>query len=129
MKIKSRFKTGQDYFLWNFSFTINTSLDVLNAHAMGKYEETDYERYMAFKLGYISLNTHQIRIVYTGHCRIILVQIKISYVFTMLQAGRSWVRFPIKSLDYFLFNLLNPSIRPGVHSTSNRNEYQESFCG
>jgi hypothetical protein len=38
-----------------------TSLEVLIAHAIGKFQETYYERYMAFTLGYVSLNTHQIR--------------------------------------------------------------------
>jgi hypothetical protein len=49
---------------------------------------------------------------------------------TMLQAGRSRVQFPLKSLDFF-FNLPNPSSStdPGVNSASNRNEYQESSWG
>jgi hypothetical protein len=38
---------------------------------------------------------------------------------TMLQAGMSRVRIPMRSLDF--------SIDPGVDSASNRNEYQESL--
>jgi hypothetical protein len=44
----------------------------------------------------------------------------------MLQAGRSRVRFPMRSLNFS--NLRNPasrSIALGVDSASNRNEYQE----
>jgi hypothetical protein len=46
---------------------------------------------------------------------------------TMLQAGRSLLRFPMWSLKFF--NLPYPSSRtvaPGVDSASKRNEYQES---
>jgi hypothetical protein len=46
----------------------------------------------------------------------------------MLQAGRSWVRFPMRSLDFF-FNLPNTSSRTvalGSIQPLNRNEYQES---
>jgi hypothetical protein len=49
---------------------------------------------------------------------------------TILQAGRSWVQFPMRSLDFF--NLPNPSSRtvaPGVDSASDRNEYQEYSWG
>jgi hypothetical protein len=45
---------------------------------------------------------------------------------TMLKVRRSWVRFPMRSLDFF--NLRKPSSRtmgPGVDSASNINEYQE----
>jgi hypothetical protein len=45
---------------------------------------------------------------------------------TMLQAGRSLVWFPMRSLDFF--NLPNSSSL-GVDSASNRNEYQESSWG
>jgi hypothetical protein len=38
----------------------------------------------------------------------------------MLQAGMSRIRFPMKSLNVF-----NDFTRPGVYSSSNRNEYQE----
>jgi hypothetical protein len=40
----------------------------------------------------------------------------------MLQARRSWVQDPKKSLNFF--NLPNPT-RPWVYSASNRNEYQK----
>jgi hypothetical protein len=49
---------------------------------------------------------------------------------TVLQAGRSRVRFPMMSLDFF--NLPNSSSRtygPGVNSASNKNEYQGSSWG
>jgi hypothetical protein len=48
----------------------------------------------------------------------------------MLQAGRSRVRFQMRSLDFL--NLPNPSSRTiltGVDSASKRNEYQESSLG
>jgi hypothetical protein len=50
---------------------------------------------------------------------------------TMLQAGRSRVRFPIWSLDFFsqLTESFQPHYGPGVDSASNRNEYQKSFSG
>jgi hypothetical protein len=44
----------------------------------------------------------------------------------MLQAGRSRVRFPIMSLDFFNGHNLSSH---GGDSASNRNEYQESSCG
>jgi hypothetical protein len=40
----------------------------------------------------------------------------------MLQAGRSRVRFPVRSLNFSIDG-------PWVDSASNRNEYQESSCG
>jgi hypothetical protein len=45
---------------------------------------------------------------------------------TMLQAGRSRVRVPIRSLEFF--NSPNSS-SPGVYSASNRNVYQKIFLG
>jgi hypothetical protein len=43
----------------------------------------------------------------------------------MLQAGRSQVRDPMKSLNFFLIYLILPAVLgPGVYSASNRNEYQ-----
>jgi hypothetical protein len=45
----------------------------------------------------------------------------------MLQAGRSRVRFPIRSLN-FSIKLIIPAVL-GVDSASNRNEYQESSWG
>jgi hypothetical protein len=48
----------------------------------------------------------------------------------MLQAGRSRVRFPLWSLDFFQLTLyLQPHYGSGVDSASNRNEYQESSWG
>jgi hypothetical protein len=44
---------------------------------------------------------------------------------TMLQAGRSWVRVPIK----WNFSSFQPHYGPGVDSDSNRNEYQEPSWG
>ena len=49
---------------------------------------------------------------------------------TALQAGRSWVRFPMVSFGIFHWH--NPSghtVATGVDSASNRNEYQEYFLG
>jgi hypothetical protein len=46
----------------------------------------------------------------------------------MLQAGRSWDRFPIRSLD-FSIDLIQPYYGPGVDPASNRNEYQKSLWG
>jgi hypothetical protein len=45
---------------------------------------------------------------------------------TMLQAGRLRVRFPIKSLDFLIDFSFQQHYGSGVHSASNRNEYQES---
>jgi hypothetical protein len=44
----------------------------------------------------------------------------------MLQAGRSRVRFPM-SFDFSIDLIFQPHYGPGVDSSSNRNEYQESF--
>jgi hypothetical protein len=43
----------------------------------------------------------------------------------MLQAGRSRVQVPMRSLDFFSIDF-QPHYGPGVDSASNRNEYQES---
>jgi hypothetical protein len=49
---------------------------------------------------------------------------------TMLQAGRSQVRIPMRSLNFFQFTLsFQPHCGPGVDSPSNRNEYQEFSWG
>jgi hypothetical protein len=48
---------------------------------------------------------------------------------TMLQAGKSRVRFPMRSLDFLIDLIIPVAIWPGVDSTSNRNEYQESSWG
>jgi hypothetical protein len=45
---------------------------------------------------------------------------------TTLQAGRSRVRFPMKSLDFSIDLILQPHHGSGVDSASNINEYQES---
>jgi hypothetical protein len=39
----------------------------------------------------------------------------------MLQAGRSWVRFPMKSLDFSIYLSFQPHCSPGIESASNRN--------
>jgi hypothetical protein len=46
---------------------------------------------------------------------------------TMLQAGRSQVRFPINSLDFLMTQSFHLHYGPGVSSVYNRNECQESF--
>jgi len=48
---------------------------------------------------------------------------------TALQAGRSRVRFPMVSLDFFIAISFWPHYGPGVDSASNRNEHQEYFLG
>jgi hypothetical protein len=48
----------------------------------------------------------------------------------VVQAGRSRVRFPVRSLDFSVDVILPaPLYDPGVDSASNRNEYQESSWG
>jgi hypothetical protein len=44
----------------------------------------------------------------------------------MLQAGRSRVHIPMRSLDFSIDLILQPHYGPGVDSASNRNDYQES---
>ena len=46
---------------------------------------------------------------------------------TTLEAGRSWVRFPMVSLEFFIDVILPPHYGPGVDSASNINEHQEYF--
>jgi hypothetical protein len=50
---------------------------------------------------------------------------------TMLQAGESRVRLPMRSINFFIWP--SPSSRThysrGIDSASNRNKYRESFCG
>jgi hypothetical protein len=48
---------------------------------------------------------------------------------TMLQAGRSRVRIPMKSMDFSFGPTLQLNYGPEIDSASNRNEYQESFWG
>jgi len=47
---------------------------------------------------------------------------------TALQAGRSQVRFPMVSLDFFIDNPSSRTMALGL-TASNRNEYQEYFLG
>jgi hypothetical protein len=47
----------------------------------------------------------------------------------VLQAGRSRFRFPIRQLNSSIDLILPPHYGPGIDSTCNRNEYQESSCG
>jgi hypothetical protein len=44
----------------------------------------------------------------------------------MLQAGRSRVQFPMKSLDFSIDLILLAHCGPGVDLASNRNEHEES---
>ena len=46
-----------------------------------------------------------------------------------LQAGRSRVRFPMVSLEFFIYIIHRPHYSPGVDPASNRNEYQEYILG
>jgi hypothetical protein len=48
---------------------------------------------------------------------------------TVLQVGRSLVRFPMKSLNFSIYLILPAALCPWVDSASNRNEYQESSWG
>ena len=49
---------------------------------------------------------------------------------TALQAGRSRVRFPMVSIEFFIDIFISVALfGPGVDSDSNRNEYQEYFSG
>jgi hypothetical protein len=47
----------------------------------------------------------------------------------MLQAGRSRVRFPMRSLDFSIGLIVPAALWPGVNTASDRKEYQESSCG
>ena len=47
----------------------------------------------------------------------------------MLQTGRSGVRFPMVSLEFFTDIILPVAYDPEVDSASNRNEYQVYFLG
>jgi hypothetical protein len=47
----------------------------------------------------------------------------------MLQAGRSRVQLPKRSLDFSIDRIVLPELWPRVDSASNRNEYQESSWG
>jgi hypothetical protein len=48
---------------------------------------------------------------------------------TALQTGRSRVRFPIVSLEFFIDIIVPVALLPGIDSASNRNEYEEYFLG
>jgi hypothetical protein len=48
---------------------------------------------------------------------------------TVLQAGRSRVRFPMVPLEFVIDIILQPHCGPGVDSAPNRNEYQEYCLG
>jgi hypothetical protein len=47
----------------------------------------------------------------------------------MLQAGRSQLRFPMRSLDFSIDLIFPAAYGPEVDSASNRNEYHESSLG
>ena len=48
---------------------------------------------------------------------------------TELHAGRSWVKFPIVSLEFCSDMILPARVWPRIDSASNRNGYQEYFLG
>jgi hypothetical protein len=47
----------------------------------------------------------------------------------MPQVGRSRVRFPMVSLEFFIDIIISAALRPWGRLASNRNEYQEYFLG
>jgi hypothetical protein len=52
-----------------------------------------------------------------------------TYMCTALQTGRSRVRSPIESLEFFSDLIFLSHCGPVVDSASNRNEYQDYFLG
>ena len=48
---------------------------------------------------------------------------------TTIQARRSWVWFPMVSLEFLIYLILRPHLGLGVDSATNRHEYQECFLG
>jgi hypothetical protein len=48
---------------------------------------------------------------------------------TALQTGRSRIRFPMVSLEFFIDIILPVALWPWGWSASNKNEYQEYFLG
>jgi len=48
---------------------------------------------------------------------------------TTLQTGRSRVRFPMVSLEFFSDLSFRSHYGPGIDSASNRNDYQVYFLG
>ena len=48
---------------------------------------------------------------------------------TALQAGRTRVRFPMLSLEFFIQIILPAVLCPWGYSAFNRNEYQKYFLG
>jgi hypothetical protein len=48
---------------------------------------------------------------------------------TALQVGRTRVRFPMVSLEFFIDVIISTALCPGIDSASNRNEYQGYFLG
>jgi hypothetical protein len=51
------------------------------------------------------------------------VRVSILRSSTMLQAGRSRVRNPMRSINVSIYLILSTALGPGVYSASNRNEY------
>jgi hypothetical protein len=50
-----------------------------------------------------------------------------AFVFYNVKSGRSWVRFPMVSFEFFIDIILSAALWPWGDSASNRNEYQEYF--
>ena len=49
---------------------------------------------------------------------------------TATQVGKSWIRFPMKSLEFFIDIILLAAFfwgGSGIESATNRNEYEEYF--
>jgi hypothetical protein len=48
----------------------------------------------------------------------------------MLKAGRWWIRFPVRSYNFFqVTKSFQLHCGPGVYTSCNRNEYQKIFLG
>jgi hypothetical protein len=58
-------------------------------------------------------------------CQIIRGRRLLSGYGTMLQAGRSRIRFPMKGIQFSIYIIFPAALGPKVHLASNRNQYQK----